>query len=123
MIKKSLLIVLSVVIIIFTQCASDESTEKKNINEQTVTEVQNALIDQYANADKEMIKRGVQHAASLWRTSDGTPDEFKNFCLEQFIDDAEEKKIVFKKIEKNFESLWGHQNKMVLDLNENMHLD
>jgi len=123
MIKKSLVIVLSVVIIIFTQCASDESTEKKNINEQTVTEVQNALIDQYTNADKEMIKRGVGHAASLWRTSDGTPDEFKNFCLEQFINDAEEKKIVFKKIEKNFESLWGHQNKMVLDLNENMHLD
>ncbi|MGC9374164.1 MAG: hypothetical protein ACP5DQ_03875 [Bacteroidales bacterium] len=123
MIKKSLIITLSVVIIIFTQCANDKSTEKKNINEQTVTEVQNALIDQYAKADKEMIKRGVQHAASLWRTSDGTPDEFKNFCLEQFIEDAEEKKIVFEKIEKNFESLWGHQNKMVLDLNENMHLD
>ena len=123
MIKKSIVIALSVIAFLFTQCTSDENTEKKNINEQTVTEVQNALIDQYANADKEMIKRGVQHAASLWRTSDGTPDEFKNFCLEQFIDNAEEKKIVFEKIEKNFESLWGHQNKMVLDLNENMHLD
>ncbi|MEA2106451.1 MAG: hypothetical protein U9P82_06985 [Bacteroidota bacterium] len=123
MIKKSLVIALSVIAFLFTQCTSDENTEKKNINEQTVTEVQNALIDQYANADKEMIKRGVQHAASLWRTSDGTPDEFKNFCLEQFIEDAEEKKIIFEKIEKNFESLWGHQNKMVLDLNENMHLD
>lgn len=123
MIKKSIVIALSVIAFLFTQCTSDENTEKKNINEQTVTEVQNALIDQYANADKEMIKRGVQHAASLWRTSDGTPDEFKNFCLEQFIEDAEEKKIVFEKIEKNFESLWGHQNKMVLDLNENMHLD
>jgi len=123
MIKKSLLIALSVVIILFTQCASDESTEKKNINEQTVTEVEHALIDQYANADKEMIKRGVEHVASLWRTSDGTPEDFKNFCLENFIRDAQEKETVFKKIEKNFESLWGHQNKMVLDLQQNMHLD
>ncbi len=127
MMRKSFLMVLSVVLILFTQCTNNcgegQMAETKNIDEKVTTEVEKALIEKYASADAEQIKRGVQHAASLWRTSDGTPEEFKNFCLEHFISDAQEKQMVFKKIEKNFESLWGHQNKIVLDMNENIHLD
>ncbi|MDK2979106.1 MAG: hypothetical protein PWP52_1820 [Bacteroidales bacterium] len=123
--KKNLISILSILLIFFTQCTQVDQTnrEEKNIDQKTITTVENALIEKYPNADQEMARRGVQHAASLWRSSDGTTEEFKAFCMKHFISDAEEKKIVFKKIEKNFESLWGHQNKMVLDLNENMHLD
>lgn len=127
MIRKSFLMVLSVVLILFTQCTNNcgdgQMAETKNIDEKVTSDVENALIEKYASADAELIKRGVQHAASLWRTSDGTPEEFKNFCLEHFISDAQKKQMVFEKIEKNFESLWGHQNKIVLDMNENIHLD
>ncbi|MCB2196099.1 MAG: hypothetical protein KQH79_09565 [Bacteroidetes bacterium] len=91
------------------------------MTDQIIQETQNAIQEKYADADQEVLNRGVAHAASLWRTSDGTPEEFKEFCLEQFIGNADEKKVVFEKISRNFESLWGHQNKILLDLNKNMH--
>lgn len=127
MIKKNYFILLSLLLLVFTQCTDKcedkQTTDMKNITEQTVTKVQNLLIEKFGPDSKELIERGVAHAASLWRTSDGSETDFENFCLENYINDASEKQMVFEKISKNFESLWGHGNKILLDLNENMHLD
>lgn len=122
--KKNLTIILTLAVMVFSQCTNTDSNQppdQKNITDQVIQETQNAIQEKYADADKEVLNRGVAHAASLWRTSDGTPEEFKEFCLEQFIGNADEKKVVFEKISRNFESLWGHQNKILLDLNKNMH--
>jgi len=127
MIKKNYFILLSLLLLVFTQCTDKcedkQTTDMKNITEQTVTKVQNLLIEKFGPDSKELIERGVAHAASLWRTSDGSEIDFENFCSENYINDASEKQMVFEKISKNFESLWGHGNKILLDLNENMHLD
>lgn len=122
--KKNLTIILTLAVMVFSQCTntgSNQQADQKNITDQVIQETQKALQEKYANANQELLNRGVAHAASLWRASDGTPQEFKEFCLEQFIGNAEEKKVVFEKISSNFESLWGHQNKILLDLNKNMH--
>ena len=125
--KKGFLIILSLVVLVFTQCINTNDTSQvadlKNINDQAIEKTQKALIEKFGSENEELINRGVFHAASLWRTSDGTVTEFESFCIDQFINDASEKEMVFLKISKNFESLWGHQNKVLLDLNENMHLD
>ena len=125
--KKSFLIILSLVVLVFTQCINTNDTsqvvDQKNINDQAIEKTQKALIEKSGSENEELINRGVSHAASLWRTSDGAVAEFESFCMDQFINNASEKEIVFNKISKNFESLWGHQNKVLLDLNENMHLD
>ncbi|HAN19830.1 MAG: hypothetical protein A2X13_12675 [Bacteroidetes bacterium GWC2_33_15] len=125
--KKNYFILLSLLLLVFTQCTDKcedkQTTDMKNITEQTVTKVQNLLIEKFGPDSKELIERGVAHAASLWRTSDGSEIDFENFCSENYINDASEKQMVFEKISKNFESLWGHGNKILLDLNENMHLD
>lgn len=122
--KKNLTIILTLAVMVFSQCTntgSNQQTDQKNITDQVIQETQKALQEKYADANPELLNRGVAHAASLWRASDGTPQEFKEFCLEQFIGSTNEKKVVFKKISNNFESLWGHQNKILLDLNKNMH--
>jgi len=125
--KKSFLIILSLVVLLFTQCVNTNDTSQvanqKNINDQAIERTQKALIEKFGSENEELIKRGVSHVASLWRTSDGSVAEFESFCMDQFIFDTGEKEMVFNKISKNFESLWGHQNKILLDLNENMHLD
>ncbi len=125
--KKRILIILLLILLVLVQCKhTDENlqtADQKNIDNQFVNEVQTALIETFGNDSESVIKRGVKQAASLWRDSDGSPEEFKTFCAENFISDATEKEMVFKKVSKNFESLWGHQNKILLDLNENMHLD
>ena len=100
-----------------------QTADQKNIDDNFVNEVQTALIETFGKDSESMIKKGVRQAASLWRTSDGTPDEFKTFCSENYFADAVEKETVFKKVSENFESLWSHQNKVLLDLNENMYLN
>jgi len=125
--QRNFLILLSLILIIFTQC-TDKCGEKqtidmKNITEMTTQKVQNSLIEKYGSENKDLIERGVAHAASLWRTSDGSEAEFENFCTDNYINTSDEKHMVFEKVSKNFESLWGHGNKISLDLNENMHLD
>lgn len=127
MMKKSFLIILSLVVMVFTQCTNTnvnkDVDDQKNIDDQTIVKTQKALIEKFGSENNDQINRGVAHVASLWRASDGIISEFEEFCLDQYIKDASEKEIVFNKISKNFESLWGHQNKILLDLNENMHLD
>lgn len=124
MMKKSFLIVLAFLVFGFSQCTNTDSnsqiSDQKNINDQVIAETQQTIIEK-SGANQELIKRGVSHVASLWRASDGTAEEFKDFCLNNFIADAKEKEMVFEKISNNFESLWGHQNKIVLDLNRNIH--
>ncbi len=122
--KKTYLLILTMIVMVFTHCTNTEKNEPndlKNINEQMVNETTTAILDKTDAADQKIIKRGVAHAASLWRTSDGTPQEFKQFCIDNFIADQAEKELVFNKIANNFESLWGHNNKIVLDLTKNMH--
>jgi len=127
MAKKNYLILFALLLFIFTQCTDKCGDKKtadiKNITDMTIKKVQNSLIEKFGTDNKDLIERGVAHAASLWRASDGSESEFENFCFDNYINDANEKLIVFEKTSKNFESLWGHGNKITLDLNENMHLD
>lgn len=125
--KKNIIVILALFVLLFVQCTNTTSnknlSDQKNIDDQIISKVQSNLVEQFGNKNKALIIRGVAHAASLWRTSDGTIEEFEDFCSKNFINNADEKEMVFSKISKNFESLWGHQNKILLDLNENMHLD
>jgi hypothetical protein len=126
MMKKSFVIILSIVVLAFTQCTNtmdNKIADQKNIDDQIIEKTQKALVEKFGFENEELIGRGVKHAASLWRASDGTASEFENFCADQYISDATVKEVIFNKISSNFESLWGHQNKVVLDLNENMHLN
>jgi hypothetical protein len=127
MMKKSFLIILTLTVMVFTQCTNNEVNnninDQKNIDDQTIVTTQKALIEKFGSENNDQINRGVAHAASLWRASDGTVSEFEEFCLKQYIKDASEKEMVFNKVSKNLESLWGHQNKILLDLNKNMDED
>ncbi len=127
MIRRPVLILISLFLLVLFQCKNKDekpvNMNEKNINDQYLKDVQTALIDSFGNEPLPMIEKGLKQVAALWRSTDGTPEEFKAFCLENFIVDPTEKETVFKKVSKNFESLWGHQNKILLDLNENMHLN
>ncbi|MEA3316790.1 MAG: hypothetical protein U9R54_02420 [Bacteroidota bacterium] len=123
---KRITIVLSLIIFLFIQCTNQndkKANEIKNINDNVVVKAQNALVEKFGDEHEQMIKKGVVHTASLWRKSDGNADEFEQFCLENFYKDAKKKEMVFEKVSKNLESLWGHGNKISLDLQENVHLN
>jgi len=65
---------------------------------------------------KETIKRGVEQTAMLWNYTDGTETDFFNFCIDNFCKTKEDKKQLFDRIATNFETIFGHNNRISIEL-------
>nr|WP_321407754.1 hypothetical protein [uncultured Carboxylicivirga sp.] len=121
--KKIAFLVISVVLM--TACCEEnnnqEMKDKANISKSTIKSTVEALITQYGGEIKADAERGVKHAGSLWRSTDGTEDEFKSYCVTHFIANDKEKSQTFEKISRNIEILRGHFNKISLDLQRPLH--
>ncbi|NLA23416.1 MAG: hypothetical protein GX879_00460 [Bacteroidales bacterium] len=122
---KKLIPVALVIMVIAVSCGKKSTVNSEQsliIEEKIVQECVNKLSEQYPE-QKDKIERGVNQIAGLWQKSDGTNEDFKNFCLENYIGDNEELHDVFLKLERNFEVLYGGLNQMVIGLMEPLHLD
>jgi hypothetical protein len=98
------------------------NTQEENISGEIISNTVSKLLVNN-KSEKTLIEKGVKHVASLWRTTDGNDVVFKQFCIDNYISNKEEKKQVFNKISKNLESLYGHFNEMNLEMNENVQLE
>lgn len=84
--------------------------------------VVDSLYKKYPDADKERIETGVKQTAYFWRPEDGTPEAFKNFCLNNFTADDAKLDSVFNRISRNLEILYGNFNEMSVLLKEPIHM-
>ncbi len=107
---------------LFSYSATTKSTNASIIPDSSKEKIINSLSTKYPTR-KGAIIRSVNHAASLWRKENGSTEEFINFCNNNYIADEKMKKALFSRCSEYFESLWGHSNKMSLDLQKNLHLD
>ncbi len=89
----------------------------------TTQQAVSELIDKHGEPHRFRIERGVSQAAQLWRSTDGSENEFKIFCLESFVADAQELDVMFNKLSGYFEILGGGMLKMKKDLMRALHLD
>ncbi|NPA37166.1 MAG: hypothetical protein GXO47_10000 [Chlorobi bacterium] len=87
-----------------------------NISETTINNVVKTLKEDADKSSYDRLERGVKHAASLWRKSDGTEQDFTAFCKNNFITNPDELYTVFKKAERNVEILYGYFNEITLGL-------
>ncbi|WP_372751364.1 hypothetical protein [Labilibaculum sp.] len=112
-------------VLMLTSCGNENQTKNKtdrsNISASTINQTISDLGEQALN--KNLIEKGVKHAASLWRASDGSEKDFKAFCSQNYISKQDEKQLVFEKISRNIEIITGHFNKITLDLLEPVHLN
>jgi hypothetical protein len=69
------------------------------------------------------IERGVRQVADLWRESDGSPEEFANFCKTSFIADPSQLSMLFDTLERNFEILTGYLHRINVLLMKPLHLE
>ena len=106
-------------------CEKNKDATMNNINQQCIEQTVKALQEKYAGTEgvEDRVARGVEQAAAYWTEADGTPDEFKAFCMENFVADPDKRAQIADQLEKNIESLWGCFNKINLDLNLPIHLD
>ncbi len=68
------------------------------------------------------IERGVNQVANLWRESDGTHDEFVEFCKNNFVAGEKERELLYTTLEKNFEVINGYYHKMNVELKKPLQL-
>ncbi len=124
MYRKRLLPLILVTVFIGSVLTLKASTagEKENIDKATMEKVQADLVKKYGDGAKFRIERGVKQAASLWRESDGSANEFESFCRENFIADDAALDRLFTKLEHNFEIFAGYFNIIDLKLKEPIHL-
>ena len=120
---KSMLLSL-VLVASFASCRNnDTNAAMSNIDSSTVQATTDALQEKYGNDCAERFERSVPQAASLWTAQDGTPEDFKTFCLDHFIADSNQLQRMCDILQANLESLWGCFNKMSVDLKLNIHCD
>ena len=86
------------------------------IKQSTMDKVIKQLTDSCGEASKPRIERGVKQVASLWESQDGDQEVFAAFCMENFIADTTKRDVLFNKLQRSFEVLYGNFNKMGMDL-------
>ncbi len=106
----------------FAQISHKNSTYQMNYMQANSREAILKIEDKFPQASRQAIERGVQHAASLWRESDGTEKDFISFCVENYYGEPDEKLAAFNKLSKYLESLFGHFNQLTIELRENVDL-
>ena len=104
------------------QPSQKETSVAEAIGNETIVATIKQVAEKYQLTETALPEKGVRHAASLWRTTDGTADDFVKFCTENFIADPAKKEATFYRFSEYFESLFGHFNKITLDLQENVQL-
>jgi len=93
-----------------------------SISENEITDVKNLLVEKHGQEHAAIIERGLRNAARYWMETDGSAEEFKTFCLENYVKPGDEKKLLFERIERNFQIIEGYANQIRIDLMKPVHL-
>jgi hypothetical protein len=119
--KDLIFIVLFSLIFGFMACntdkiKSDDMKEAEYISAATADKLISEMKDSLGEDHAFRIERGVKQVAQLWRESDGTTEDFVDFCNSSFVSDSEELSKLFTTLERNFEVINGYYHKMDVEL-------
>ena len=82
-----------------------------------------SLVAKYGVELQPRIETGVHQAASFWQKEDGSEADFKSFCVDNFVADTAERKLLLNRFERNFEIIYGHNHEINRDLSMPMQLE
>jgi hypothetical protein len=74
----------------------------------------------HPEGDPVLLEKGIRHAASLWRDTDGTQQDFTEFVKNNYISDPIARREAFRRISRYYESIYGNINEIVIDLKKNI---
>ena len=122
--------ILNLIVLVFLSgCIMKENNNSSNatpselISKDLIGKTITEMTGTFGSDNNFRISKGVNQVAALWRTEDGSSDEFTKFCSENFISDKVELKTVFDKLSNYFEIINGNFHKIDVGLKENLHLE
>lgn len=101
-------------------CKQKESIEMSNITQETIAKAIDAVSGKAY--DDALAQKGIIQVASLWRSEDGTPEEFIQFVSDNIMPDEQSRRVLFNKLSTAFESIYGAANQLTVDLLLPVHL-
>lgn len=108
---------------VMSQAYAQKKQDMKIIDQSTLSEITDALKADSKQEQHARIDKGVAQAAAFWYASDGTADDFKNLCMIYNAKSGEERETIFKRLQTNFELLWGNYNKLSVGLKFPLHVE
>ncbi len=91
------------------------------ITQKTQETAVDSIAIKHGTASKPKALKGVMQAANFWLESDGTQQEFIDFCTNYFL--PSDDMATFNKIEENFNTINGHMHEIDRKINEPLQLD
>ncbi len=76
----------------------------------------------HEGADRVMVERGVRNAAGFWMASDGEFEEFKSFCIDNYVADSAERHALYMVFDRNLALMNGRYNQISLGLKRPLHV-
>ncbi|HPF93636.1 MAG TPA: hypothetical protein PLV65_06855, partial [Tenuifilaceae bacterium] len=122
---KRLAIILTIpMLFTMIQCKQSPQAPKGSpISDVEIEKTISQLIEQHGSEAQLRIETGVKQTANLWRETDGSSDEFINFCQQHFFSNPEELDLLFNKLSAGYEVLFGNFMRITKDLMRPIHLD
>ena len=113
-----------VVLILFllVSCSErKEETKKQDIETEkssTLVDFKNEFVKEnnLSGEDLKRFNKGVEQLETLWNADDGKGTQLEEFIKTNFIKSGNELDTLFERLQRNFEIIDGHFNKMMLDL-------
>ncbi len=94
----------------------DSAAQTGIVDDKAVTAAINGIKEKHPAINADMLEKGVRHAASLWRSGDGSAEDFIAFAKANYAGDPEKRRVIFMKISNYFESIYGNFNEISMDL-------
>lgn len=110
--KLLLLNTLIISILLLTSCSNGNKEYAMGLPENIQDAVINEMTEKFGEEHTDRIQTGVKQVAERWRSDDGTEEEFKNFCLENFYHKQDELDLVFDRFLTNLETLYGNLHRI-----------
>lgn len=119
---KKIFLLISTLIFAFSCSKKQNIEDMGKISEKTITSTIEKVKNIAMGSDAELIEKGIRHASKFWKDCDGSEADFQAFCIDNFAKTATDKELLFEKIQRNFEILYGNYNVINLQLKEPLHL-
>ncbi len=113
-----LLLIVSVTWMAYSCRKTEKTMGNNNISTKTVESVTKVLLDSLGETHKFRIERGVAQAAALWRDTDGSENDFADFCKTYFVAEDAELDKLYNRLERNFEIIAGSMHQIDVKLKE-----
>jgi hypothetical protein len=92
--------------------AEEQAITGQYLAPEQTKEAVDVLIEKHGEASRTRIESGVARAAFQWREDDGTPQEFVEFCIEQFVSEPEQIEILADRFAEYYDKLYGHMGEI-----------